>query len=130
MIFLLELLLRLLCWKKIYNEMTSFFKDKYHILDVFVVLMDVLLIIIDVSIGASVDAASFTKMLKTVRFVKLFRILRAARLISSIGNKSILHSSERVKKLVATFQSVGLIWFLLSGLIIPAALGDNEIGDR
>lgn len=92
--------------------------------------MDVLLIIIDVSIGASVDAASFTKMLKTVRFVKLFRILRAARLISSIGNKSILHSSERVKKLVATFQSVGLIWFLLSGLIIPAALGDNEIGDR
>ena len=69
-------------------------------------------------------------MLKTVRFVKLFRVLRAARLINSIGSKSILHSSARVKSLVTVFQFGGLAWFIISGLLLPSITSSSSLGDR
>jgi len=85
-IFAIELLLRMHCWTVVKKKFSTFFKDKFHNLDVAVVGMDVIIIFISVY-GKSImpgNVGGFTKMLRIARVAKLFRILRAARLVNEM----------------------------------------------
>jgi len=119
------------CWNFVKRQLRSFFKDRFHNLDVLVVLLDI--IIIAITIVAKEETAGevggFTRMLRGVRFFKLLRILRAARLMNIIGSKSLLHSEVRVRTLVNVHSCGGLLWFMLSGFALPLILDENTIGE-
>jgi len=94
--FAVELLVRMHCWKRVKTGSAgfanpiftrSFFKDKYHNLDIGVVLLDVFLMVLD-SVGDSVGSAGgFAKGLRSLRVMKLARILRAARIVNGLAVK-------------------------------------------
>jgi hypothetical protein len=133
-IFLLELVIRIYCWYCCFKN-KSFFGDKYNLLDVLVVLIDVLIIGVSLSAGKSTgdtagDVGGFAKILRVVRFCRVLRILRAIRMFSVIGSKSLLHSEVRVRRIVVLHSRVGALWFSVAGLVLPLALGNNKVGDR
>ena len=132
-IFLLELVVRIFCWKSCFKK--SFFGDKFNLLDVLVVAIDVLIIGISLSAGESAgdaagDVGGFAKMLRVVRFCRVLRILRAVRMFSVIGSKSLLHSEVRVRRIVSIHSRFGALWFSVAGFVLPLVLGNNLVGDR
>ncbi|GMH52463.1 hypothetical protein TrRE_jg12234, partial [Triparma retinervis] len=89
-LFAIELLLRMHCWSVVKKKFSTFFKDKFHNLDVAVVAMDVVIILIT-QIGTSLmpgNVGGFTKMLRIARVAKLLRVVRAARLVNEMTKKT------------------------------------------
>lgn len=82
-IFIFELLLRILAHLILKIALLEFWKDIFNCLDTVVVLLDI--VVLSLGVDATLaDAASVVKILRIIRVIRLIRVLRAAKLMRTI----------------------------------------------
>jgi hypothetical protein len=145
-IFAAELGVRMYCWKYTHTgnnfpnpvATMSFFKDRYHNLDVVIVALDIVIMIVTASAETGDSESSnvagqssrLLKIMKAARVAKLLRVLRAARIVNALQGKSLLHSAARVRRICVWHQWIFFFWFFVSFFLLPIILKDNLIADK
>ena len=82
-IFIFELLLRIIAHIVVEIELVEFWRDIFNCLDTMVVLLDI--VVLSLGLDATLaDAASVVKILRIIRVIRLIRVLRAAKLMRTI----------------------------------------------
>jgi inositol 1,4,5-triphosphate receptor type 3 len=87
-IFVFEFSLRMYCYSFVYGEITTFLRNFYNLIDVFVIMIDVIFL----ALPEAGDAGEFGPVLRLARTIKFVRVLRAARIVSAftgLGDKQI-----------------------------------------
>jgi len=82
-VFTAELLLRMHCFYVVKGGIMKFFNDRFHNLDIFVVLLDLGLLILQSQVGKD-PKAGLAKSLRGLRILRLGRLLKAARLVNEL----------------------------------------------
>jgi hypothetical protein len=90
-VFMADLAIRYTCVTRIQGRVFAFFEDIFNIVDVCIVLMDIVLL----SIGGF-GSSSFSAGLKAIRFARVLRVMRAARILTHMAKKTVYSQEEWV----------------------------------
>ena len=87
-VFLLEVATRMYCTQKTQNEILSFLTKPLNFMDVFIVVLDVFVLLMDWLLEGQTSYVTAARFLKVLRMFRIIRIVRAARLINTIASSS------------------------------------------
>mmetsp|Transcript_63478 Transcript_63478/g.119181 ORF Transcript_63478/g.119181 Transcript_63478/m.119181 type:complete len:571 (+) Transcript_63478:732-2444(+) len=118
--FFFELVSRLYYYKHTYAEFCGFFSDPFRIIDTLLVLIDIVLLLVEYTLGGVQDgrAIKFIRVIRLLRNAKGLKSIKSARSFKFVGALYACKLPTDARKMLAVLDSLAWTVFIVAVVVV------------